>query len=341
MTKQVTVKDVKIGGGAPITVQSMTASLTSDYKATIASIYSLANAGCDIVRVSVPDRDSANAIKYIVEASPIPVVADVHYDHNLALIALEQGVHKLRINPGNMSPVGLKLVAKLAKERHVPIRIGVNQGSQNVKLSPSELASLCYDTTRLMEDAGTDELVLAVKSSSVTETVEAYRKLSKLTDYPLHVGLTEAGTEKMGIVKSNIAIGSLLLDGIGDTIRVSLTSSIVREVEEGIKILRALGLRKNFVEVISCPTCARTCIDVENLAKKIEKLTEKIKKSIKIAVMGCAVNGIGESKGADFGVCGGKSQSLIFKNGEIIKTVKNEEILAELYKLAEVYNGRK
>ncbi len=341
MTKQVTVKDVKIGGGAPITVQSMTDTLTSDYKATIASIFMLANEGCDIVRVSVPDRDSANALRYIVEASPIPVVADVHYDHNLALAALDQGAHKLRINPGNMSPDGLKLVAKLAKERHVPIRIGVNQGSQNVKLSPSELASLCLDTARLMEDAGTDELVLAVKSSSVTETVEAYRTLSKLTDYPLHVGLTEAGTEKMGTVKSHVAIGALLLDGIGDTIRVSLTSSVKREVEEGIKILRAVGLRKNYVEVISCPTCARTCIDVENFAKKIETLTEKMQKSMKIAVMGCAVNGIGESKGADFGVCGGKAQSLIFKNGEIVKTVKNEEILAELYKLAEVYNGRK
>ncbi len=339
MKKQVFVKDIPIGGSARVTVQTMTNTPTADVRATMAQIYMLANEGADLIRVSCPDLDSVNALKYIVEESPVPIIADVHYDHKIALKALEQGVHKLRINPSNMQKEGLKEVARLAKTLHVPIRVGVNQGSSPIKLSPEKLASLCVDTAHLLEDVGTDELVLAVKSSSVEETVKAYRILNTLIDYPLHVGLTESGTEKMGTVKSHVAIGSLLLDGIGDTIRVSLTSSPVREVEEGIKILRAVGLRKNYVEIISCPTCARTVIDVENLAKKIESLTERMEKPLKIAVMGCAVNGIGESKGASFGVCGGKERSIVFKDGEIIKTVENKEILKELYKLAREYNG--
>lgn len=338
MTKRVYVKDIPIGGGAKVTVQSMCNTLTSDYDATMKLILNLRDAGCDIVRLSVPDKDSVKTLKKIVDNSPIPIVADVHYDYKLALDSLEAGVHKLRINPGNMSKEGISLVAKSAKERGVPIRVGVNQGSQSEKLSPVALANLCYDTAKLMEDAGTDDLVLAVKSSSVVETVKAYRELHKLTDYPLHVGLTEAGTERLGITKSNVAIGSLLLDGIGDTLRVSLTASPVKEVEEGFKILRAIGLDKNFIEVVSCPTCARTCIDVEKYALELEELTKNFRKPLKIAVMGCSVNGIGESKGADFGVCGGKSQSLIFKDGQIIKSVKNDEVLGELIKLTEGYD---
>ena len=339
MTKRVYVKNVPIGGGADVSVQTMCNTKTSDYDATIRSILRLADAGADIVRLSIPDKESINSLKRIVLESPIPIVADIHYDYKLALDSIEAGVHKLRINPGNLKKEGISLVAKLAKERGVPIRIGVNQGSQNVKYSPSELAKLCVDTAHLMEDNGTDQLVLAVKSSNVNDTVCAYRELSKLTDYPLHVGLTEAGTANMGITKSNVAIGSLLLDGIGDTIRVSLTDDPIKEVQEGIKILRAVGLRKDYAEVISCPTCARTCIDVQELANKVENLVKTVKKPLKIAVMGCSVNGIGESKDADYGVCGGKTQSIIFKNKEIIKTVDNQDVLKELIKLTEEYDG--
>ncbi len=339
MTKRVYVKNVPIGGGADVSVQTMCNTKTSDYDATIRSILRLADAGADIVRLSIPDKESINSLKRIVLESPIPIVADIHYDYKLALDSIEAGVHKLRINPGNLKKEGISLVAKLAKERGVPIRIGVNQGSQNVKYSPSELAKLCVDTAHLMEDNGTDQLVLAVKSSNVNDTVCAYRELSKLTDYPLHVGLTEAGTANMGITKSNVAIGSLLLDGIGDTIRVSLTDDPIKEVQEGIKILRAVGLRKDYAEVISCPTCARTCIDVQELANKVENLVKTVKKTLKIAVMGCSVNGIGESKDADFGVCGGKTQSIIFKNKEIIKTVDNQDVLKELIKLTEEYDA--
>ena len=340
MTKSVFVKNLQIGGGAPISVQSMTDTLTSDFDATIARINQLYNAGCDLVRVSVPDIDSVNSLKKLVEFSPVPLIADIHYDYKLALKSIEAGVHKLRVNPGNLKKDGIKEVAKLASERGVPIRVGVNQGSQSQKLSPTELARLCVDTACLMEDAGTDKLVLAVKSSSVRETISAYRELSKLTDYPLHVGLTEAGTETLGITKSSIAIGSLLADGIGDTIRVSLTANPVREVEEGRKILRAVGLDNNFVEVIACPTCARTCIQVEKYAKEVENLTKKYRKPLKIAVMGCNVNGIGESKGADFGVCGGKDKSVIIMNGDIVKTIPNDEIMSELIKLVEKYDDK-
>lgn len=338
MSKSVMVKNVQIGGGAPISVQSMTDTLTRDFDATIKEINDLYAVGCDLVRLSVPDVESCKTLKKIVEVSPIPIIADVHYDYKLALGSIEAGAHKLRINPGNMPKDKLKDVARLAFERKVPIRVGVNQGSQSVKLSPKDLAGLCLDISKLLEDSGTDQLVLAVKSSNVKETVEAYRELSSLTDYPLHIGLTEAGTENLGLTKSNIAIGSLLLDGIGDTLRVSITGSPKVEVEEGRKILRAIGLDNNFVEVISCPTCARTCIQVEKYALEVEKATKNIRKPIKIAVMGCTVNGIGESKGADFGVCGGKEQSFIIQNGEIIKTLKNDEILPELLRLVEQYD---
>ena len=338
MTKSVWVKNVQIGGGAPISVQSMTDTLTSDFDATMSRIFELHNAGCDLVRLSVPDENSVKTLKRIVQESPLPIIADIHYDYRLALKSIEAGVHKLRVNPGNLKKEGLKEVARIASERNIPIRVGVNKGSQSDRLTPSQLASLCVDTARLMEDNGTDKLVLAVKSSSVKETVEAYRELSKLTDYPLHVGLTEAGTDKMGVTKSNIAIGSLLLDGIGDTIRVSLTASPVREVIEGRKILRAVGLEKNYVEIIACPTCARTAIQVEKYASELERLTENYHKPLKIAVMGCTVNGIGESKGADFGVCGGKDKSAIIKNGEIIKTIPNDKILDELVKMVEESN---
>ncbi len=340
MTKRVYVKDIPIGGCSRITVQSMCNTLTSDFDATIRSILELADAGCDIVRVSVPDVSSVVSLKRLVSESPIPVVADVHYDYKLAIQSIEAGAHKLRINPGNLKKDDLGQVARLAKERGVPIRVGVNQGSQSVKLSPTELARLCVDYANYMEDCGTDELVLAVKSSNVMETIMAYRELSKLTDHPLHVGLTEAGTVNMGVTKSNIAIGALLADGIGDTIRVSLTTSPIREVEEGKKILRALGIERNFVEVVSCPTCARTCINVEKYAKEIENLTKSVKKPIKIAVMGCSVNGIGESKDADIGVCGGKLQSILFKDGAVVKTVENSNVLDELIKLTEGYNDK-
>lgn len=340
MTKSVMVKNLQIGGGAPVSVQSMTDTLTSDITSTMSRINALYDAGCNLVRLSVPDLESVKALKQIVLESPLPIIADIHYDYKLALKSLEVGVHKLRVNPGNLKKEGIKEIAKLASSLNVPIRVGVNQGSQSERLSPKALANLCVDTAKIMEDAGTDKLVLAVKSSSVVDTVSAYRELKKMTDYPLHIGLTEAGTEHLGVTKSSIAIGALLLDGIGDTLRVSLTGSPIREVEEGKKILRAVGLDKNFVEVISCPTCARTCIQVEKYAKELENLTKKYKKPLKIAVMGCTVNGMGESKGADFGVCGGVKNSFIIKDGEIIKSIPNEEILYELVKMVESINGK-
>ena len=332
MKKIINVGNVVLGAGKPV-IQSMTNTLTTDVESTVCQIEKLVKAGAELVRVSVPDERSAAAVKEIALRSGVPIIADIHYSAKPALIAIENGAKKIRINPGNMSKNDVSEVVRKCIEYDVPIRVGVNKGSLVGDKSPSALANKAIEYAKIIEDEGFDKIVLAVKSSDVRETVEAYRILDKLCDYPLHVGLTESGTERSGTLKSAVAIGALLLDGIGDTIRVSLATDPVKEVYAAKKILRAVGIDKNFVEVIACPTCARTKIDVSGLAEKIETITANFSIPLKIAVMGCTVNGIGESKGADFGVAGGAGKSVLFKDGVILKTVDNEEIENEIIEL--------
>lgn len=337
MKKIVKVKDVIIGGDK-IVIQSMTNTKTGDTVATIKQILQLQNAGCDLIRLSINDTTALKALKIILAETHSPLIGDIHFDYKLAIGAIEAGIHKIRINPSNMPKDGLKEIITLAKARQIPIRVGINRGSiKETHVSVDKLVSLTLDSAKEIEDLGYDNLILACKSSSVTETVAVYRELAKSTDYPLHIGLTEAGLVNLGEIKSSIAIGALLLDNIGDTIRVSLTGDPLNEVYVAKKILRAIGKDKNFVEVIACPTCSRTEIDVENIATQLEKLTENLTKPLKIAVMGCVVNGIGESSGADFGVCGGREKSVIISDGKILKTVKNKDILEEINKL--IYKG--
>ncbi len=334
MKKIIRIKDKFIGDGN-VTVQSMTNTKTTDVLATIKQIKELYLAGADFVRLSIPDMDSARAIKEIVELSPIPLIGDIHFSCEPALLAIENGISKIRINPSNMSADGLKKIVNKCKEYGVPIRVGVNKGSVKKDVGYKELASLALDSAKLIEDLGYNELVLAVKTSDVMETIKAYRELSSITDYPLHIGLTEAGTPEYGFVKSAVAIGSLLADGIGDTVRVSLTDNPVEEIYAAKKILRAIGIDKDYVNVVSCPTCARTEIDVKLLAEKVSFFTKDIKKPLKIAVMGCIVNGLGEGQYADVGIAGGKEKSIIFRHGEILDTVNNEDIERELMKIVE------
>lgn len=311
-------------------MQTMTNTATSDVKATVESVLRLKNAGADIVRVSVPDLRSAAALKEIISETDMPIVADVHFDPELAIASIEAGAHKLRLNPANMPVSALNNIASAAKERRIPVRIGVNEGSLKEDLSPESLAKMTADWAKRLEDLGLTDLVLAVKSSDVKRTVEAYRALDKMSPHPLHIGLTESGTRRSGSLKSAIAIGALLLDGIGDTLRVSLSGDPVYEVDWGYRLLRAAGVRKDFVEVIACPTCARTQIDVNGFAERIEELTLGCRVPVKVAVMGCAVNGIGESRGAEIGVCGGKEKSLIFKGGKPYKQVSNDCVFDEI-----------
>ena len=329
----VKVRDTEIGSGK-VKIQSMTNVRTSNVPAVLGQIAALSAAGCDIVRVSVPDPAAAQAMKEIVPASPLPVVADIHFDYRLAISAVENGAHKIRINPGNIGSFDrVKAVADCCRAHGVPIRVGVNGGSLPKELlaaygdTPQALAECALQNVRLLERAGFSEIVVSVKSTSVRATVEANRILADCLDYPLHIGVTEAGTEETGLIKSAIGLGSLLLDGIGDTIRVSLTGDPVREVDAARQILRALRLETDFVEVISCPTCARTECDVEGLARSIRSLTEQIRVPLQVAVMGCVVNGVGEGKRADLGIAGGKGKSAIFRRGEVVCTVENERLL--------------
>ncbi|GFR35824.1 flavodoxin-dependent (E)-4-hydroxy-3-methylbut-2-enyl-diphosphate synthase [Thermobrachium celere] len=337
-TKKIKVGNIFVGGDAPITVQSMTNTDTRDVKSTVNQIKQLEKEGCEIIRVAVPDMEAADAIKEIIKQIKIPLVADIHFDYRLAIKSLENGVNALRINPGNIGDENkVKEVVNAAKYYGVPIRVGVNSGSLEKELlekykrpCPQALVESALKNVEILEKYGFYDIVLSVKSSNVVEMVESYRLLSKNTDYPLHVGVTEAGTKFSGTVKSSIGIGALLLDGIGDTIRVSLTDDPVEEVRLGKEILQACGVRKFGVEIISCPTCGRTAIDLIGLANKIEKELKHINKPIKVAVMGCVVNGPGEAKEADIGIAGGKNEALIFKKGEIIKKVKEENIIEEL-----------
>ncbi|MFA5449366.1 MAG: flavodoxin-dependent (E)-4-hydroxy-3-methylbut-2-enyl-diphosphate synthase [Clostridia bacterium] len=339
MKKSVRVKNLNIGGGAPVSIQTMTNTSTKDIAATLGQVEELFECGADLVRIAVPDLESVTAFGKIVKLAPLPIIADIHFDYKLALKAIDAGAAKIRINPSNIKQKGIKEIALAAKLNNVPIRVGVNRGSVQDKLTPEQLAYLALDAARIFEDEGYDQLVLAVKTSDVADTVKAYRYMHTITDYPLHIGLTESGTVATGTIKSAVAIGALLLDGIGDTIRVSLSGDPKEEVFAAQNILRAAGIDKRYVEVIACPTCARTTLEVSRLAEEIEKRTRSIKKQVKIAVMGCSVNGIGESRDADFGVCGGAERSVIFLHGKPLKTVDNSRILEELTTILESYNG--
>lgn len=340
MSKKLKIGNISIGGGEPVTIQSMCNTKTADTKATIAQIDRLEKCGCEIIRVAVPDMESARAIEKIKENIHIPLVADIHFDYRLAVAAMEAGVDKVRINPGNIgSEEGVKAVALMAKQKNIPIRIGVNSGSIEKEI----LEKYGHPTAEGMTESAKkhidmlnrydfDDIVISLKSSSVPMTIDAYRLMSQKFDYPLHIGVTEAGTFLGGTVKSAIGIGSLLKDGIGDTIRVSLTDEPEKEVTVAKEILRALDLRDDGAKLVSCPTCARTSIDLIPLAKKVEEYLLNVNKNITVAVMGCAVNGPGEAREADIGIAGGKGEGLIFKKGEIIKKVKEEQLFDELIK---------
>lgn len=338
MTRKVKIGKITIGGGEKIAVQSMTNTKTSDIDATVAQLAALEKAGCDIARCSVPDNASAEALREIVASTSMPIVADIHFDYRLAVKAADAGAAKIRINPGNIGDESkVEYLAKYLKEREIPVRIGVNGGSLDKKYKNIPLAeAMCesaLEHVSLLEKHGFYDIVISVKSSDVVNTVKAYRLLASKCDYPLHVGVTEAGIYEKGLIKSAIGIGSLLCDGIGDTVRVSLTDDPVKEVYAAKEILKAVNRYDGaYAEVVSCPTCARICIDVQGIATQVEEYARKLDKSVKIAVMGCVVNGIGESEGCDVGVAGGKDKSVIFREGKIIATVPNSEILNALIK---------
>lgn len=348
ITKEVQVGTVTIGGGAPIVVQSMANTDTRDIAKTLAQINALKDAGCQIVRLAVLDEDAAEALGKIVGLSPIPVIADIHFDYRLALLAVEQGIHGLRLNPGNIGARWkVQEVVRAVKERGIPIRIGVNAGSLEKELlakyhgpTAEGMVESALGHIRLLEDEGYDKIKVSLKASHVPLMLEAYRKISQAIEYPLHVGVTEAGTVRSGVIKSAIGIGTLLAEGIGDTIRVSLTGDPLREIPVAFEILRALGLRERGVELISCPTCGRTQVDLESLAEKVEEKISHLPpldKPLTVAVMGCVVNGPGEAREADFGIAGGKGMGLLFRKGEVIAKLPEDELLPALLKEIEDY----
>ncbi|MBC2851312.1 flavodoxin-dependent (E)-4-hydroxy-3-methylbut-2-enyl-diphosphate synthase [Cetobacterium sp. 8H] len=343
MSRVVKVGNLLIGGGNEIIIQSMTNTPTNNVEKTVEQIKRLQDEGCQLVRVTVNTEEAARKISEIKKEIDIPLVADIHFDYRLALLAIENGIDKLRINPGNIGDdKKVEEVVLKAKEKGIPIRIGVNSGSIEKGIlekygkptSEGMVESALYHI-RLLEKYDFKDIVVSLKSSNVKMMVEAYRKLAKLCDYPLHLGVTEAGTAFQGTIKSAIGIGSLLVDGIGDTIRVSLTEDPVEEIKVAKEILKVLGLKDFGVEIISCPTCGRTEIDLIGLAHEVEKEFEKCDKKIKIAVMGCVVNGPGEAKEADYGIAGGKGVGVLFKKGQIVKKVQENQILDELKKLIE------
>ena len=324
MTKTVRVGSLPLGGGNPVLVQSMTNTDTRDVESTLAQIRALADAGCDLVRVSVYDNACAEAVRALVDGSPVPLVADIHFDHKLAVRAAENGIAKLRINPGNIGgEANVRVLADCAKAHHIPIRIGVNSGSAEKDLlekyggpTPECLVESALGHARLLEKAGFEDIVLSMKSSDVRQTVAAYRLAHERCDYPLHVGVTEAGLPGQGTVKSAIGIGALLLDGIGDTVRVSLSGDPLPEAKAAWDILRALELRIRGVQLIACPTCGRTCIPVAKIAEQVERELSDITVPLKVAVMGCVVNGPGEGREADVGIAGGKTGGALFVRGQ-------------------------
>lgn len=341
MTRKVRIGDRYIGGNEPILVQSMCNTDTRDVAATVNQIKELTDAGCEIIRVAVLDMEAAQAIGEIKKQISIPIVADIHFDYRLAIEAMKSGADKIRINPGNIGNIDrVKAVVDTAKERDIPIRVGVNGGSlakrvieKYGKVTVDGLVESAYEHVKLLEDLNFNNMVVSLKVSNVLDTIKAYKLLSEKCDYPLHIGVTEAGTLLGGTIKNSMGIGILLNEGIGDTLRVSLTSNPVDEVKVGWQILKGMGIRNKGVEFISCPTCGRTKVNMLPIAERVEKAVENIDKNIKVAVMGCAVNGPGEASEADFGVACGDGCGLLFKKGEIIKKVPEEKIVEELINL--------
>lgn len=337
-TKQVNIGGRVIGGGNPIAIQSMTNTKTEDVAATAAQINALSKAGCDIIRCAVPTREAAAALSEIKKQIDIPLVADIHFDYKLAIAAMENGADKIRINPGNIGSVDrIRSVVDCAKERNVPIRVGVNSGSLEEDLvekyrgvTAEALVESALDKAHLIEDMGYDNLVISIKSADVMMCVHAHELIADKTDHPLHVGITESGTIISGNIKSALGLGIILNQGIGDTIRVSLTGDPLEEVKSAKIILRTLGLRKGGIEVVSCPTCGRTKIDLIGLANKVENMVADIPLDLKVAVMGCIVNGPGEAKEADIGIAGGKGEGILIKKGQVIKKVPEDELLDTL-----------
>ena len=333
-TRQVNVGGVTVGGGAPIRIQSMNNTKTSDVKATLDQIYKLKDAGCDITRVAVPDQAAADALKEITKASPIPVVADIHFDYRLAIAAARNGAAKIRINPGNIGgPDKVRQVVEVCREMGIPIRVGVNSGSCEKALvdkyggvCAQALCESARGAVKLLEDEGFEDIVISIKSSSPKLTIETYRTLSSECNYPLHVGVTEAGTVKEGIVKSVVGIGTLLAEGIGDTIRVSLTDDPTEEVYAAISILKALGLKTGGIDFVSCPTCGRTQVPLIELANKVEEKIIRLPYNIKVAVMGCPVNGPGEAREADIGLAGGRDEFILFKKGQTVGKIVAKDV---------------
>ncbi len=340
----VNIGGVKIGGSESVKIQSMCNTDTRDVKSTVDQILRLEDAGCEIIRVAVPDMKAAEAIREIKKQIHIPLVADIHFDYRLALRCMENGVDKVRINPGNIGDKQrVKQVVDMAKQRQIPIRIGVNGGSLDKallkkygRLCADALVESAFSHMEILDDLDFKDVVVSIKVSDVPMMLEAYKKFDKMSDIPLHIGVTEAGTLNMGTVKSAIGIGALLADEIGDTMRVSLTDDPIEEIYAAMNILKVLGHRKDGATLVSCPTCGRTQIDLINLAREVEKRIASIKKPIKVAVMGCVVNGPGEAKEADIGIAGGNGEGLIFKKGEIIKKVKEQDLLDELMREIEL-----
>ena len=340
-SRQIRVGSVAVGGGAPVSVQSMTNTKTEDVDGTVAQILRLEEAGCDIVRVAIPTMQAAMAVEAIRGLIHIPLVADIHFDYRLAVACAERGADKIRINPGNIGGEDrVRAVVEACRTRSIPIRIGVNGGSLEQELlqkyggpTPEAMTESAMGHVRLLNRFDFDDICISVKASDVPLTVAAYRMLRQMTDYPLHLGVTEAGTEYMGLVKSAVGIGTLLSEGIGDTIRVSLTAPPEREVAAGIAILKAAGLRRDGVEFISCPSCGRCRIDLIDVASEAERRLKDVHRNITVAVMGCAVNGPGEASRADFGIAGGDGEGVLFQKGQIVKKVPNDRLVDELMAL--------
>lgn len=337
-TKSVQVGAVPIGGGAPVSIQSMTNTDTRNVEATVAQIQELTAAGCEIVRASVYDFDCAKAFRGIRDQISIPLVADVHFDYRLAIAAIENGADKLRFNPGNIGDESrVRALVQCAKAHHTPIRIGVNAGSLEPQLkkryggaTPEAMVESAMQHVRILEDEGFFDMIVSLKASTVADTVAAYRKAAQCIDYPLHIGVTETGDVQEGIIKSAVGIGALLLDGIGDTLRVSLTDDPVREVETGLRILRALHLKKDDIEIVSCPTCGRTRVDLMQMVELVGKTLPRRQGYLKVAVMGCAVNGPGEASDADIGIAFGDGNGVLFQHGEKICSGSTEEVMNAL-----------
>ncbi|MEW5801818.1 MAG: flavodoxin-dependent (E)-4-hydroxy-3-methylbut-2-enyl-diphosphate synthase [bacterium] len=348
-TRPLWLRGVKIGDGAPVSIQSMTKTDTRNQEVTVAQIERLAQAGCEIIRIAVPDKEAAEKIPSIVQHSPIPVIADIHFNHRLALMALEGGVEGLRINPGNIgSPAQVQEVVRMASDTGAVIRIGVNAGSLEKDLyqkyggpAPEAMVESARRKVDLLEGMGFSRIKISLKSSSVIDTIEAYRLIAKEMDYPLHLGITETGDAFCGGIKSAVGLGILLSEGIGDTVRVSLTADPILEVRAGYEVLRALGIRQRGPEIISCPTCGRCEIDIQKLVIKVQERIGHLTHPLKVAIMGCVVNGPGEAKEADAGIAGGHGVGVLFKNGQVVEKRREEDLLPALFALIEEITGTK